>query len=36
LAAGEILDGTVLAAWLLTPNNGPEAVMIMWPDQPTS
>jgi hypothetical protein len=26
----------VLAAWLVESDNGPEAVMIMWPDQPTS
>jgi hypothetical protein len=36
LMAGEIGDGTVLAAWLVKPDSGPEAVMIMWPDQPTS
>jgi hypothetical protein len=36
LASGEILNGTVLTAWLVKPDNGPETVMIMWPDQPTS
>jgi hypothetical protein len=36
LASGEILNGTVLAVWLVKPDNGPETVMIMWPDQPTS
>ena len=36
LASGEILNGTVLAAWLVKPDNAPETVMIMWPDQPTS
>jgi hypothetical protein len=36
LAAGEIADGTVLVAWLIKPDRGPEAVMVMWPDQPTS
>ena len=23
------------ALWLVEPDNGPEAVMILWPDQPT-
>jgi hypothetical protein len=36
LAAGEILEGTVLVAWLVKPDSGPEAVVIKWPDQPTS
>jgi hypothetical protein len=36
LAAGEIVSGTVLAAWLIKPDNGPERVMIMWPDKPTA
>jgi hypothetical protein len=36
LAAGEIVGGSVLAAWLVKPDDGPERVMIMWPDQPTS
>jgi hypothetical protein len=34
LAAAEIVSGTVLAAWLVKPDNGPERVMIMWPDEP--
>jgi hypothetical protein len=34
LAAGEIVGGTVLAAWLVKPDNGP--VMIIWPDKPTA
>jgi len=36
LVAGEIVDGTVLTAWLVKPDSGPEAVMIKWPDEPTS
>ena len=36
LAAAEIVGGTVLAAWLVKPDNGPESVMIMWPDKPTA
>ena len=36
LATISIVDGTVLAAWLLKPDSGPEAVMIMWPGEPTS
>ena len=36
LVTGEIDDGTVPAAWLVKPDSGPEAVMIMWPDEPTS
>jgi hypothetical protein len=36
LVAGEIVHGTGLAAWLIKPDNGPEAVMIIWPDEPTS
>jgi hypothetical protein len=36
LAAAEIVGGTVLAAWLVKPDNGPERVMIMWPDKPTA
>jgi hypothetical protein len=36
LVAGEIVDGTVLAACLVKPYSGPEAVMIIWPDEPTS
>ena len=36
LMSAEIVDGAVLAAWLVKPDNGPEAVLIMWPDQPTS
>ena len=34
--SGEIVHGTVLTAWLVESDHGPEAVMIMWPDQPTS
>jgi hypothetical protein len=36
LVAGEIVEGTVLVAWLVESDNGRETVMIMWPDQPTS
>ena len=36
LAAGEIVGGTVLVAWLVKPDNGPERVMIIWPDKPTA
>ena len=36
LMSGEIVHGTVLTAWLVESDHGPEAVMIMWPDQPTS
>ena len=36
LASGEILDSTVVAAWLVEPDSGPEAVMIIWPDKPTT
>ena len=36
LAAGEIVGGTVLAAWLVKPDNGPERIMIIWPDKPTA
>jgi hypothetical protein len=36
LAAAEIAGGTVLAAWLVKPDNGPERVVIMWPDKPTA
>jgi hypothetical protein len=36
LMSGEIVDGAVLAAWLVKPDSGPEAVMITWPGQPTS
>jgi hypothetical protein len=36
MVAGEIVDGTVLAACLVKPDSGPEAVMIIWPDEPTS
>jgi hypothetical protein len=36
LMSGEIVHGTVLAAWLVESDNGSEAVMIMSPDQPTS
>jgi hypothetical protein len=35
LAAGEIVGGTVLAAWLVKPDNGRERVMIIWPDKPS-
>ena len=36
LVAGEIVSGTLLEAWLVKPDSGPEAVMIIWPDEPTS
>jgi hypothetical protein len=36
LAAGEIVNGTLLVAWLVEPDSGPEAVMIIWPDKPTT
>jgi hypothetical protein len=36
LMAGEIVSGTLLEAWLVKPDSGPEAVMIIWPDEPTS
>jgi hypothetical protein len=26
----------VLAAWLVKPDNGPERVVIMWPEKPTA
>ena len=26
----------MLAAWLVKPNNGPERVVIMWPEKPTA
>jgi hypothetical protein len=35
-AAAEIASGAVLAVWLVMPDNGPEHVMIMWPDKPTA
>jgi hypothetical protein len=35
LAAAEIVGGTVLAAWLVKPDNGTERVLIMWPEKPT-
>jgi hypothetical protein len=31
LAPAEIIGGTVLATWLVKPDNGPERVVIMWP-----
>ena len=34
-ATGEIDDGIVPAAWLVKPDSGSEAVMIMWPDDAT-
>jgi hypothetical protein len=36
LAATEIIGGTWLAAWLVKPDNGPERVVIMWPEKPTA
>ncbi len=36
LAAAEIVGGTVLVAWLVKPDNGPERVVIMWPEKPTA
>ena len=36
LMAGEIVSGTLLEAWLVKPDHGPEAVMITWPEEPTS
>jgi hypothetical protein len=36
LAAGEILDGTVLSVWLAQPADKPESVVVMWPQRPTA
>jgi hypothetical protein len=36
LAAGEILDGTVLSVWLAQSADKPESVVVMWPQRPTA
>ena len=36
LAAGEILDGTVLSVWLAQSADKPESVVVMWPHRPTA
>jgi hypothetical protein len=36
LAAGEILDGTILSIWLAQPADKPETVVVMWPQRPTA
>ena len=36
LAAGEILDGTILSVWLAQPADKPESVVVIWPQRPTA
>jgi hypothetical protein len=36
LVAGEIVDGAVLAVWLVKPADGPERVLIEWPSRSTA
>jgi hypothetical protein len=36
LAAGEILNGTILSVWLVQSADKPESVVVMWLQRPTA